>query len=249
VGNRRKVFAYTDSDKACPPLNESGRYDFSTYNDYEQLTNIYTDRAIYRPGQTVHVSALKYEVRNGMEQAVSEKNTVHFIIRDANYEVIHDVNTTTDEYGVATIDFTLPASGLTGNYTIEADGERHTIRVEEYKRPTFHVDFPEVKEAYAAGDELTVKGSAMSFAGVPVQGAKVSYKVVRRTAYWWWSYSRYWNTTRIGYGSDGVEVYNGTAETADDGSFAVKVPLTMPETSYAMFYNFVVTADVTDTAG
>ena len=106
-----------------------------------------------------------------------------------------------------------------------------------------------MKEAYAAGDELTVKGSAMSFAGVPVQGAKVSYKVVRRTAYWWWSYSRYWNTTRIGYGSDGVEVYNGTAETADDGSFAVKVPLTMPETSYAMFYNFVVTADVTDTAG
>ena len=249
VGNRRKVFAYTDTDKACPPLNESGRYDFSTYNDYEQLTNIYTDRAIYRPGQTVHVSALKYEVRNGMEQAVSEKNTVHFIIRDANYEVIHDVNTTTDEYGVATIDFTLPASGLTGNYTIEADGERHTIRVEEYKRPTFHVDFPEVKEAYAAGDELTVKGSAMSFAGVPVQGAKVSYKVVRRTAYWWWSYSRYWNTTRIGYGSDGVEVYNGTAETADDGSFAVKMPLTMPETNYAMFYNFVVTADVTDTAG
>ena len=246
---RREVFVYTDTDKACPPLNESNSYGYSSNRYLVQRTNIYTDRAIYRPGQTVHVTALMYEVRNGMEQAVCGQTNVRFTLRDANYKVVKEITAFTDDYGTATADFTLPASGLTGRFTIQANDQRHSIRVEEYKRPTFHVDFPEVKEAYAAGDELTVKGSAMSYAGVPVQGAKVSYKVVRRTAYWWWSYSRYWNTSTLGYSSDGVEVYSGTAETENDGSFAVKMPLTMPETSHAMFYNFVVTADITDAAG
>ena len=246
---RREVFAYTDGDKACPPLRENNGYSYSSGRELVQRTNIYTDRAIYRPGQTVHVTALMYEVRNGMEQAVCEATNVHFSLRDANYKQIEDITVPTDQYGMAAVDFTLPASGLTGRFTIQANDQRHYIRVEEYKRPTFHVDFPEVKEAYAAGDELTVKGSAMSYAGVPVQGAKVSYKVVRRTAYWWWSYSRYWDRATLGYSSDGDEVYSGTAETESDGSFAVKMPLTIPETSHPMFYNFVVTADVTDAAG
>ena len=249
VNRRREVFAYTDTDKACPPLNENGCYGYSSNRDLVQRTNIYTDRAIYRPGQTVHATALMYEVRNGMEQAVCRRTNVRFSLRDANYKVVSEAVGMTDEYGTAAVDFTLPASGLTGRFTIQANNQSLAIRVEEYKRPTFHVDFPEVKEAYAAGDELTVKGSAMSYAGVPVQGAKVSYKVVRRTAYWWWSYSRYWDTSTLGYGSDGVEVYSGTTETENDGSFAVRMPLTMPETSYAMFYHFVVTADVTDVAG
>ena len=246
---RREVFVYTDGDKACPPLRENNGYSYSSGRELVQRTNIYTDRALYRPGQTVHVTALMYEVRNGMEQAVCEATNVHFSLRDANYKQIEDITVPTDQYGTAAVDFTLPASGLTGRFTIQVNDQRHYIRVEEYKRPTFHVDFPEVKEAYAAGDELTVKGSAMSYAGVPVQGAKVSYKVVRRTAYWWWSYSRYWDRTTLGYSSDGDEVYSGTAETGSDGSFAVRMPLTIPETSHPMFYNFVVTADVTDAAG
>ncbi len=249
INRRREAFAYTDSDKACPPLDENDRY---TYYDASELVNrtcIFSDRAIYRPGQTVHASALLFQVKKGIEQSVVPREYVHFTLRDANYKVIDEKKAVTDDYGTCAVDFTLPASGLTGRFNIEVNNERLYFRVEEYKRPTFHVDFPEVKEAYAAGDTLAVKGTAMTYAGVPVQGAKVSYKVTRRTAFWWWTYNRYWDTSTFVHSNSGEEVYSGVAETGDDGTFMVNMPLEMPETSYPMFYSFVVTADVTDSAG
>jgi hypothetical protein len=249
VSRRRDVFTYTDTDKACPVLSENNRY---TYYDREELvkkTCIYTDRAIYRPGQKVFVNAILYQVEHGMEQTAQSHVTVNFQLRDANNKVVSEQRGTTDDYGACSCEFTLPSSGLTGSFSVRVNGQNHYIRVEEYKRPTFHVEFPEVKQAYAAGDTLTVKGNAMTYAGVPVQGAKVSYKVVRRTAFWWWSYSRYWETATLGYRSDGDEIFQGEAETGVDGTFDVTMPLEMPETQYPMYYQFVVTADVTDTAG
>ena len=184
-----------------------------------------------------------------MEQTAQSHVPVNFQLRDANSKVVSEQRSTTDDYGACSCEFTLPSSGLTGSFSIRVNGQSHYFRVEEYKRPTFHVEFPEVKQAYAAGDTLTVKGNAMTYAGVPVQGAKVSYKVVRRAAFWWWSYSRYWETATLGYRSDGDEIFQGEAITDVDGTFDVTSPLEMPETQYPMYYQFVVTADVTDTAG
>ena len=247
--NRREVFAYTDTDKACPDRSNSSSYVYYSSEKLVTRTEIYTDRSIYRPGQTVHASALTYQVKNGLEQSVCGRQELTFSLYDANYKLISEQQTMTDEYGVAATDFTLPSSGLTGNFQIRVGDQRHHIRVEEYKRPTFYVEFPEVKEAYAAGDTLPVKGMALSYAGVPIQDGKVSFKVVRRTAFWWWSYSRYWDTGLIGYGHHGDEIAKGEVKTDDKGQFVIDVPLTLPETSNPMFYTFVVTADVTDTAG
>ena len=246
---RCEVFAYTDTDKACPVVGLNGRYNYYENDDQSVQTCIYTDRSIYRPGQTVHVSALLYQVDHGIHQETLAAHSVKFTLRDANYKVVGEQTAGTDAYGVCAVDFTLPASGLTGRYTIQANDQNLTIRVEEYKRPTFHVDFPEVKEAYAAGETLQVQATAMSYAGVPVQGAKVSYKVVRRTAYWWWSYSRYWNQGMLGYSQNGDELLSEETTIDDEGHFTVKVPFEMPSDSQPMFYNFVVMADVTDTAG
>lgn len=245
---KQEVFAWTD-DNACPPMIYGNHYRFYQNKSLETRTCLYTDRAIYRPGQKVQVSALLYQVTDGMDQQVREGKLVRFQLRDANYKVVSEQTATTDAYGTCSAEFTLPSSGLTGMFSIVANGERHYFRVEEYKRPTFHVDFAEVKQSYAAGDTLTVKGTAMSYAGVPVQEAKVSYKVVRRRAFWWWSYSRYWDLSVIGHSSDGEEVFSGEAVTDGNGQFDATMPLTMPETSYPMFYQFVVTADVTDSAG
>ena len=247
--HRMEVFAYTDQDQACPPLTGTFRYSYYGDRQLEQRTCIYTDRAIYRPGQTVHASAILYNVIKGFNHSVRSEAPLTFVLRDANYKVIKEQSAVTDAYGTAAAEFILPSSGLTGRYTLHVGNQSYGFRVEEYKRPTFHVDFAEVKQSYEAGDTLTVKGTALSYAGVPVQGAKVTYKVVRRTAFWWWSYSRYWDTSALNYRSQGDEVYSGTAETNDDGTFDVTMPLEMPETSYPMFYHFVVTADVTDTAG
>ena len=249
VSRRRVVFTYTDTDNACPVLNENSSFSFYNREELVKRTCIYTDRAIYRPGQKVFVNAILYQVERGMEQTVQSHVGVRFELRDANGKVVKEQTGTTDDYGACSCEFTLPSSGLTGSFSIRVNNQNHYIRVEEYKRPTFYVKFPEVKQAYAAGDTLTVKGQAMTYAGVPVQGAKVNYKVVRRTAFWWWSYSRYWNTSVLGYSNDGDEIFVGEAVTGMDGTFDATMPLEMPETNYPMYYHFVVTADVTDTAG
>ena len=249
VTRTRSVFAYTDADKASAVMRGTNRYNFfDVYRNMQQRV-IFTDRSIYRPGQTVHASVMAYQVVNGIEQTVCAKTTMKFELRDANWKLVGEKEAETDDFGVAAVDFTLPSTGLTGMFTIQVDNNSHSIRVEEYKRPTFHVDFDEYKEAYKAGDTISVKGKAMSYAGVPVQDAKVSYKVMRRRAFWWWSYSRYYDEGTMGYSSNGDEIYSGEATTDADGNFTVQMPLTIPETQYTMFYNFVVMADVTDGAG
>ena len=246
---RREVYAWTDTDKACPDRRSNDTYYYRPANALETYTLLYSDRAIYRPGQTVHVSALTYQVKNGIEQSVCEPDLLTFRLYDANYKVVSEQEVETDAYGVAAADFTLPSSGLTGSFHIRVNDQRHYFRVEEYKRPTFYVEFPEVKEAYAPNDTLPVTGKALSYAGVPVQGGKVSYKVTRRRAFWWWSYSRYWDTAVLGYGRDGEEITSGETVTDDKGEYTIDVPLTMKESADPVFYTFVVTADVTDSAG
>ena len=247
--HQREVFAYTNDDKACPELTANNQYSYYKGQDDVSRTCVYTDRSIYRPGQTVHAAAILYQVRQGMNHAVDSAQQVWFKLMDANGKQVAEKSAVTDAYGTCAAELTIPSTGLSGLFTVRVNGQSHTIRVEEYKRPTFHVDFPEVKQAYAAGDTITVKGVALSYAGVPVQEAKVSYKVTRRTAFWWWSYSRYWDTAVLGYGDDGVEVYSGVAKTDAEGQFEALLPFDMPATSHPMFYSFVVSADVTDTAG
>ena len=245
----RDVFAYTDTDRACP---EFSRYD--CYNFYDRASevdqiSIFTDRAIYRPGQTVHVSALVYRTTKDCNQGVCPGKALTVILRDANDRELEKKEVVTDDYGKVAVDFFLPSSALTGRFHIQVGNNRQMIRVEEYKRPTFHVDFDDYQEAYRAGDTITVKATALSYAGVPVQGAKEAFLVMRRTAFWWTSYCRYYETATLGYGRGDEQIASGETETESDGTFEVKVPLEIPETSYPMFYNFVVVADVTDQAG
>jgi len=246
---RCEVFAYTDNDKACPEMNVANRYRYYKNIDQPERTEVYTDRAIYRPGQTVHVAAMIYQVLEDCKHAAKQGKRVTFSLRDANRKELKTVAATTDGYGVCSADFTLPASGLTGEFSVRVNGRIHNFRVEEYKRPTFQVEFQEVKQHYEAGDTVEVKGIARTYAGVPVQGATVEYTVDRRMAFWWWSYSRYYDTGLIGIGNESEEVFSGEAVTGSDGSFTVKMPMIMPESKHPLFYNFTVMADVTDTAG
>ena len=246
---RIEVFAYTDGDKALPEMNLSNRYNYYKRSDDGERTTIYTDRAIYRPGQTVHAAAIIYEMTEGYKHNAVEGKRVSIVLRDANYKEVQRVSAVTDQYGTCSADLTLPSTGLTGQFSLVVNGQTQRIRVEEYKRPTFEVKFDEMKEHYEAGDTVTVKATARSYAGVPVQGATVKYKVVRRVALWWWSYSRYWDTGVIGRSSNEEEISSGETVTGDDGTFTVDMPMVLPDSKSPLFYNFIVTADVTDTAG
>ena len=240
--------AHTSSDNACPDMDDWGRFYYNKVSEDNKI-DIFTDRSIYRPGQTVHAAVIYYRNYEGNDNRALANEELTISLKDANYETVEEKTVTTDQYGTASTSFTLPTQGLTGQFSISAKQERHYFRVEEYKRPAFEVDIPQVTRDYEAGDTVEATGNVRSYAGVPVQGATVKYKVVRRRAFWWMSYSRYWEAGYIGTGSNDELLAEGETVTDDKGQFTADIPLVVPQTLHPMFYNFVITADVTDQAG
>lgn len=247
-----KVLIYTSTDKFAPAKDiYLSRARYYEKKDDEVKYQLFTDRAIYRPGQKVHASAVSYIVKKGLDASVPGKSMeLKFILRDANWKQVAEQKATTDEYGTASVDFELPKEGQTGQYSISVNGTAtEYVRVEEYKRPTFEITFPKVNEKYTWGDTVVVKASAKTYAGVPVQGAKVEYQVTRRNQLWWW-----------GAGSAGQLVKTDSCVTREDGTFDVEIPLEASLSGkdeadmsdfmrIARFFNFEVSAIVTDISG
>ena len=247
-----KVLIYTSTDKFAPAKDiYLSRARYYEKKDDEVKYQLFTDRAIYRPGQKVHATAVSYIVKKGLDASVPGKSMeLKFILRDANWKQVAEQKATTDEYGTASVDFELPKEGQTGQYSISVNGTAtEYVRVEEYKRPTFEITFPKVNEKYIWGDTVVVKASAKTYAGVPVQGAKVEYQVTRRNQLWWW-----------GAGSAGQLVKTDSCVTREDGTFDVEIPLEAALSGkdeadmsdfmrIARFFNFEVSAIVTDISG
>ena len=246
---RCEVFAFTDNDKACPEMNVANRYRYYVDNYNPERTDVFTDRSIYRPGQTVHAAAMMYKVIDGYKHDVIEGRQLTFSLLDANRKEVKKEMAWTDAYGVCAVDFTLPSTGLTGGYSIRVNNQMVYFRVEEYKRPAFRVEFDDVKQHYEAGDTVEVRGRAMTYAGVPVQAADVEYTVERRTAFWWYHSLRYYDMDVLGIERNNEKIFSGETMTEADGSFVVKMPLIIPESEHPLFFNFVVEAEVTDAAG
>ena len=246
------VLISTSNDKFAPAKDiYLSRARYYEKKDDEVKYQLFTDRAIYRPGQKVHASAVSYIVKKGLDASVPGKSReLKFILRDANWKQVAEQKATTDEYGTASVDFELPKEGQTGQYSISVNGTAtEYVRVEEYKRPTFEITFPKVNEKYNWGDTVVVKASAKTYAGVPVQGAKVEYQVTRRNQLWWW-----------GAGSAGQLVKTDSCVTREDGTFDVEIPLEASLSGkdeadmsdfmrIARFFNFEVSAIVTDISG
>lgn len=246
------VLISTSNDKFTPAKDiYLSRTRYYERKDDKIKHQLFTDRSIYRPGQTVHASAISYIVKKGLDASVPGKSMeLNFILRDANWKQVAEQKATTDEYGTASVDFELPKEGQTGLYSISVNGMvTKYVRVEEYKRPTFEITFPKVNEKYNWGDTVVVKATAKTYSGVPVQGAKVEYQVSRRNQLWWW-----------GAGSAGQLVKTDSCVTREDGTFDVEIPLEASLSGkdeadmsdfmrIARFFNFEVSAIVTDISG
>lgn len=140
---------YTSADKFAPAKDiYLSRARYYEKKDDEVKYQLFTDRAIYRPGQKVHATAVSYIVKKGLDASVPGKSKeLKFILRDANWKQMAEQKATTDEYGTASVNFELPKEGQTGQYSISVNGTAtEYIRVEEYKRPTFEITFPKVNE-------------------------------------------------------------------------------------------------------
>lgn len=251
--------AYTTADNYMQKESAWGSYSYYGNEHTMEHTTLFTDRSIYRPGQEVHVTAVCHTTKGAYRSEAKSGQQLKFTLYDANYKIIKEQSATTDEYGVASADFSLPASGsLNGRYSIRCSGktsEYTYFSVEEYKRPTFEVTFDEVKTEYHSGDTLKVTGRATAYTGTPVQGARVAYSVKRNPSRWWFRYA--------GDDSEAKVLISDTITTNADGTFEIQMPLTMPEgyrekqgnaketARWFMprYFTFSAEAQVTDNAG
>ena len=231
--------AHTAADNAMPILNLWKNDYYYKESKRKEVLQLFTDRSIYRPGQTVYVSGLAYEMEKDSTRVLADKKyTVS--LYDANNNETGKVEVRTNGFGSFSGQFVLPSPCLTGYFSLRAADTSVSFKVEEYKRPTFDVTFEPVKVEYQVGDSIEVVGMAKTFAGAPVQNARVHYNISRSYA-WFWRF--------MGRGSARWE---GEAMTDADGKFTVPVHFEIDSDrreSPLWYYTYNIQADVTDGAG
>ncbi len=231
--------AHTAADNAMPILNLWKNDYYYKESKKKEVLQLFTDRSIYRPGQTVYVSGLAYEMEKDSTRVLADKKyTVS--LYDANNNETGKVEVWTNGFGSFSGQFVLPSPCLTGYFSLRAADTSVSFKVEEYKRPTFDVTFEPVKVEYQVGDSIEVAGMAKTFAGAPVQNARVHYNISRSYA-WFWRF--------MGRGSARWE---GEAMTDADGKFTVPVHFEIDSDrreSPLWYYTYNIQADVTDGAG
>lgn len=193
-----------------------GFYTNNDSNDITKHTKIFTDRSIYRPGQKVFVSGVVY-MQDGDSISVSNDSEVTVSLLDTNRKTVENVKVQTDEFGVYSAEFVLKSNAMPGMYSVKAGEQYETIRVEEYKRPTFDVVFSKMEDAFSFGDSVRADAKAATFAGSPLCMAKVEYKVLRQDIEWF----RYYRNE--------TELISGETMTDADGRFHVDFHLLKPE--------------------
>ncbi|MBX3238596.1 MAG: alpha-2-macroglobulin [Chitinophagaceae bacterium] len=225
-----------------------------TREEYEKdNTRIFyfTDRAIYRPGQTVYFKGIivskSFETRKSV---IVPGKPVNIRLYDVNYQVIDSITVLSNEYGSVSGNFKLPQQALTGSFTIDAesvDGSTH-FSVEEYKRPKFFAEIGKPTESFRVNDTVSVSGFAKAYAGNTIDGAKVSYRVYRNVRFPqpWWFYRRPLpNASRM-------EITSGEAVTDAEGKFTIRfkaIPDLSVPTELDPVFQYTVEADVTDING
>ena len=216
-------------------LNEQYRNNNEVYE-----TKLFTDRAIYRPGQTVYFQGIVTR-RQGEDLSLVNNYSEKVSFRDANWQEISSANFNTDEYGSFSGSFVIPSDRLNGVFHLNANRGSVTIRVEEYKRPTFEVTFEQPKEQYKLNQEVTVRGDVKAYAGFGLDDVEYTYRVVRKTSFpwrcWWWWYPVV----------DDEQITHGKARTDENGKFAITFNLKpsktiAPEKQPMFTYEIEVTA-------
>ena len=243
-GNDYYTYATKGSDTAMPATAVWTSYRSGKAQKVQNHINLYADRAIYRRGQTVHVSVLCHTVMDGKETMVSPREKVTLILRDRKNKAMEEKTVVTDDYGTATADFKIPEEGENGYYSVAGKGSvtsSVSFRVEDYKRPNFEVKLTideneKLSTEKTNKDTIIVKGEVKTYSGVPVANAKVVSEVKR--------------TQHFRYG--GTILLNDTLYTDADGMFYAHMPMTLPEDidkKWYYCYHYTLKADVTDDTG
>lgn len=238
--NNVRVYASKGTDTAYPAESQWTNCHTGAVPPLARHLNVYTDRAIYRPGHTVRVAVVRHNVVDGLTQSVVAGEPIRLRLTDAEGQQVADTTVATDDFGTASAAIVLPAGHRAGRYSLRATGKENatgyaTVRVEEYVRPTFDITIATPTVPYAAGDTIAVGGRATAYSGAAVAGAQVAY-TVRRTPQWWWRRTQ------------SETLLTDTVTTDADGSFTLRMPMLLPE-GRNRFYRITAEANITDIAG
>ncbi|WP_299254026.1 alpha-2-macroglobulin family protein [uncultured Lacinutrix sp.] len=215
-------------------------------------TFVFTDRSIYRPGQTVFFKGITIKTEDNKSQVIANQK-IKAILFNVNGETVKELELKTNDYGSVAGEFILPDGGLTGNFTVRLQGNNShsgytSIQVEEYKRPKFETNFKPITETIKVNDSVKITGEALAFAGSTISDAKVVYRVKRNVQYPRWYYWRQPNNSE----NQGQEITQGETTTDAAGNYEITFKAipdeTVDKTSLPIF-NYEITADVTDING
>ncbi len=162
-----------NEDRFCKPARTQHYVQYGTETDTVSNLNLFTDRAIYRPGQMLHVSAVAYK-QHLWDARVREGHQINATYYDANGQTIATHQLQTDEFGTAHDSLQLPENGLPGSYRIRIGNTYHSIRVEEYRRPTFYVKMDELPATTWPTESVTLTGKAIAYNDTPVRNARIT---------------------------------------------------------------------------
>ncbi|WP_299103660.1 MG2 domain-containing protein [uncultured Tenacibaculum sp.] len=248
--NVKATVRYKDDTAILERFYLNKRYkNNDSFNSYIQ-TFLFTDRSIYRPGQTIHFKGISMKTfKTTSEVLKNKKVTIRF--RDVNHQVLKTFDLKTNDFGSFSSTLIIPNTGLTGSFTIEAaiDDRTHTtqISVEEYKRPKFETDFKPITKAYKVNDSIAVNGFAKAYSGANITNAKVVYRVHRKV-----QYPRWWYWYRPSFISEPQEINFGESTTDTSGNFSIKFKALADESvskENLPVFTYEITADVTDING
>ncbi len=238
---------FNGQDRFEPNNRYYGRGNVKGNRNYER-TAFFLDRKIYRPGQTIFFKGIVMNIDGDRKPEIIPNRNYEVNFFDANRQKISAQTLQTNEFGSFQGTFVAPEGGLLGNFSISTNSSNVNFRVEEYKRPKFEVEINKPTTATNLNESIEITGSANAFAGYPIDGAKVSYRVTRQASFpWcpWWRIPSYYNRSQ-------AEISNGEVKTDDDGKFIFSFK-TLPDQTILEAdqpeYRFVITADVTDGSG
>lgn len=159
---------------------------WSYYNQNDESdrtkTIFFTDRKIYRPGQTIHFKSISITGKKNTWHTIPNRSN-SIILRDANGSEQGKLSVRTNIFGSAWGSFTIPQGSLNGEWTLQNEDGTLLFSVEEYKRPKFEISFFPINEVVMPGEKATIAGQAVAYAGNRISGAKVHYKVIRNNPY------------------------------------------------------------------
>jgi hypothetical protein len=234
-------------------LDESfNNYDYSEPDENsKEAVKIFffTDRSIYRPGQTVYFKGIAVRASKGENNIETNYRTTVYLY-DANGQAADSVKLTANEFGSFHAAFTLPRNILNGSFRIldKSGNNQAEFSVEEYKRPKFSVSFEEINRPYKVQDTVTITGAAKAFAGNNIDGAKISYRVVRQPRFiYTWFFTKWWQPP-----VEEMEIAHGETTTDKDGKFSIRfkaIPDRSIDLRYDPVFDYRITADVTDISG